>query len=119
MQADHPVLRVLESRSSDDTLVLSVQGEIDIATVDTLAAHFDHICDRADAVTVDLRRVDFMDCLGLRQLLCLHEDAIASGCRVRFIQGPAVVRRVFEMTGTLATLSFADAAALQPALSHA
>jgi anti-sigma B factor antagonist len=119
MQTERPVLRVLESRSADDTLVLSVQGEIDLATVDTLAMHLHHVCDRADAVTVDLRRVAFLDCLGLRQLLCLHEDGIASGCRVGFIQGPPAVRRVFEMTGTLATLSFSDAAALQPAALHA
>ena len=119
MQPDRPVLRVLESRSADDTLVLSVQGEIDLATVGTLAEHLDHVCDRADAVTVDLRRVAFLDCLGLRHLLCLHEEGVASGCRVGFIQGPPAVRRVFEMTGTLATLSFADAAPLQPVASHA
>ena len=91
MQPDRPVLRVLESRSADDTLVLSVQGEIDLATVGTLAEHLDHVCDRADAVTVDLRRVAFLDCLGLRQLLCLHEEGVASGCRVGFIQGPPAV----------------------------
>ena len=119
MQGEHPVLRILESRSADDTLVLSVQGEIDLATVDTLAAHLDHVCDRADAVTVDLRRVTFLDCLGLQRLLCLHEDGIARGCRVGFIQGPTVVRRLFEMTGTIATLSFSDATALQPAALHA
>jgi anti-anti-sigma factor len=119
MQPDRPVLRVLESRSADDTLVLSVQGEIDLATIGTLAAHLDHVCERADAVTVDLRRVGFLDCLGLQHLLLLHEAGIASGCRVGFIQGPPAVRRVFEMTGTLATLSFSDAAPLQPAVSHA
>ena len=107
---DQPVLRVLESRNADDTLVLSVQGEIDLATVDTLAAHLDHICDRADAVTVDLRRVTFLDCLGLKALLGLHEEGLERGCRVGFIQGPTVVRRVFELTGTLQRLSFADAA---------
>jgi anti-sigma B factor antagonist len=107
---DQPVLRVLESRSSDDTLVLSVEGEIDLATVGTLAAHLDHICDRADSVTVDLRRVSFLDCLGLRELLVLHEAGLASGCRVGFIQGPDTVRRVFELTGTLSRLSFAQAA---------
>ena len=73
MQIDQPVLRVLESRNANDTLVLSVQGEIDLATVDTLSAHLDHICDRTDAVTVDLRRVAFLDCLGLKALLGLHE----------------------------------------------
>ena len=119
MQPDRPVLRVLESRSADDTLVLSVQGEIDLATIGTLAQHLDHVCERADAVIVDLRRVAFLDCLGLRHLLCLHEAGVASGCRVGFIQGPAAVRRVFEMTGTLTKLSFSEAAPLEPAASHA
>jgi|SRR5215207_8986709 len=108
MQEDQPVLRVLESRAADDTLVVSLQGEIDLATVGTLAGHLDHICERADAVTVDLRRVGFLDCLGLRQLLCLHDEGLAGGCRVRFVHGPDVVRRVFEMTGATGTLSFSD-----------
>ena len=113
------MLRVLESRTDDDTLVLSVQGEIDLATVDTLAAHLDGICERADSVTVDLRRVAFLDCLGLRRLVVLHEQGLASGCRVRFIQGPPAVQRVFEMTGTLAMVSFIDGRALQPAVNTA
>ena len=118
MKADQPVLRVLESRSADGALVLSVQGEIDLATVGTLAAHFEHICDRADAVTVDLRRVTFLDCTGLRHLIELHREAVAGGCRVRFIEGAAPVRRVFELTGTAALLSFGDGdgAALSPAV---
>jgi anti-sigma B factor antagonist len=110
MQPDHPVLRVLESRRNDDTLVVSVEGEIDLATAPTLAAHLDHICDRTDAVTVDLRRVGFLDCVGLRELLELHEQGLESGCRVGFIQGPERVRRVFELTGTLSRLAFAEAA---------
>ena len=110
MKPDRPVLRVLESRRADDTLVVSVEGEIDLATVDTLAQHFDHICDRAPAVTVDLRRVAFLDCLGLRALVGLHEQGLARDCHVGFIQGPEVVQRVFELTGTLSRLSFAEAA---------
>ena len=109
MQGDQPVLRVLESRSDDETLVLSVQGEIDLATVGTLHQHLDHVCDRASSVTVDLRRVGFLDCGGLRELLGLHEQGVAAGCQVGFIQGPSVVRRVFELTGTISTLSFSDA----------
>ena len=107
---DQPVLRVLESRTADDMLVLSVQGEIDLATVATLAAHLDQVCERESAITVDLRRVTFLDCLGLRELLVLHEEGLASGCRVAFIQGPTHVRRIFELTGTLDRLSFARAA---------
>ena len=107
---DQPVLRVLESRRADDTLVLAVEGEIDVATVATLAAHLDHVCDRAPAVLVDLRRVGFLDCVGLRELVCLHEQGLDRDCHVGFVQGPETVRRVFELTGTLSRLSFAEAA---------
>jgi anti-anti-sigma factor len=110
MQPEQPVLRVLESRRADETLVLSVEGEIDLATVGTLSRHFDRICDRAPAVTVDLRRVAFLDCLGIRELVGLHEQGVARGCRVGFIQGPDPVRRVFELTGTISRLPFAEAA---------
>ena len=117
MNEDQPVLRVLESTTDDGTLVLSVQGEIDLATVSTLAAHLDHVCDRAEAVTVDLRRVGFIDCLGLRHLLSLQAVGDACGCRVGFIQGPPPVRRVFELTGTIAQLSFVDGAARRTAVA--
>ena len=110
MQPDHPVLRVLESRRADGTLVVSVEGEVDLATAPTLARQFERIFDRADTVLVDLRRVHFLDCVGLRELLCLHEDGLERGCRVGFVQGPESVRRVFELTGTLSRLSFAEAA---------
>jgi anti-sigma B factor antagonist len=59
-------------------------------------------------VTVDLRRVSFLDCLGLRLLLEQDERSRARGLRVDFIQGPPAVRRVFELTGTLDRLRFVD-----------
>jgi anti-anti-sigma regulatory factor len=54
--------------------------------------------------------VGFLDCLGLRLLVQTHAAAQADGCRVEFIQGPSHVRRMFELTGTLAALSFAETA---------
>ena len=109
-QEERPVLRVLEATRADGRLVVAVQGDIDMATVDTLASHLDRIFERARAVTVDLRRVGFLDCLGLRLLVQTHAAAHAEGCRVEFIQGPSHVRRMFELTGTLAALSFAETA---------
>jgi anti-anti-sigma factor len=101
---------VLEATRADGTLVLSVQGDVDMATIDTLAAHLDRICERTGAVTVDLRRVGFLDCLGLRLLVDMHDQATAHGCKVEFIQGPEPVRRMFELTGTLEHLPFAGTA---------
>jgi anti-sigma B factor antagonist len=107
MQGHEPVLRIME-RIEDDGVVLTVQGEVDLATVDTLGSRLADVCARNDAVTVDLRRVDFLDCLGLRVLIAQHHEAATSGCHVDFIQGPPVVRRVFELTGTLTALPFVE-----------
>ena len=62
-------------------------------------------------VTVDLRRVEFLDCLGLQALLEQHERSTAHGRRIDFVQGPPAVRRLFELTGTLGRLSFVEPAA--------
>ena len=105
MEGDQPVLRVMD-QTSDDVIVVTVQGELDIATADLLADRLTDICRRSDAVTIDLRRVSFLDCAGLRLLLTVHTDAAARGRQVDFIQGPRAVERLFELTGTLETLPF-------------
>ena len=103
---DEPVIRIMERTTSAGGVVLTIQGEIDIATVDTLRARFSDACERG--VTVDLRRVSFIDCLGLKALLEQHDRSARRGLRVDFVQGPAAVRRVFEITGTLDRLSFVE-----------
>jgi anti-anti-sigma factor len=105
----------MERRRASGAVFLTVQGEVDVATVGVLAERLGDVCEPDGAVTVDLRRVGFMDCLGLRVLLDLHERGIARGCRVEFIQGPAQVRRLFEITGTLEALSFVEAGAREDA----
>ena len=106
MQVDDPVIRIMERTTSVGAVILTVQGEIDIATVDTLRARLAEAC-KGD-VTVDLRRVDFLDCLGLALLLEQHGRSTRRGLRVDFVQGPPAVRRLFELTGTLDRLSFVE-----------
>jgi anti-anti-sigma factor len=109
-----PFLRVLEYRAFDGGTVFAVEGELDLATVDQLERALAGICRRADAVTVDLRRVHFLDCVGLRALLNLDHAGAAHDCRVEFIQGPDAVARVFELTGTAGQLAFVPAASAPP-----
>jgi anti-anti-sigma factor len=111
LQVEEPVLRIMGRTTNAGTVVLTVQGEIDIATVGTLQSRLAEVCDGAGDVTVDLRRVDFLDCLGLRVLLEQHERSAQRGFRIDFVQGPARVRRVFELTGTLDRLYFVEVAA--------
>jgi anti-anti-sigma factor len=108
MQVEEPVLRVMERIEDDGGVVLTVQGEVDMATVWTLESRLAAVCARNDAVTVDLRRVTFLDCAGLRLLLDQHAEGAARGCRIDFIQGPPAVRRLFELTGTLEALPFVE-----------
>ena len=109
MQVDEPVLRIMERTTSVGAVILTVQGVIDIATVDTLRARLTDACERD--VTVDLRRVDFLDCLGLALLLEQHDRSTRRGFRVDFVQGPPAVCRLFELTGTLDRLSFVELSA--------
>jgi anti-anti-sigma factor len=108
---EQPFLRVLEFKAFEGGVVFAVAGEIDLATVGQLNRSLHGVWHRADAVTVDLRRVSFIDCVGLRALLDLSEEGAERGCRVEFIHGPRAVRRVFELTGAVHQLSFVDAAA--------
>jgi anti-anti-sigma factor len=109
VQQEKPFLRVLEIRDFESGAVFAVEGEIDLATVDHLTRAVDGAWQRAEAVTIDLRRVSFIDCVGLRALLDLSGDGNERACRVEFIQGPRPVQRVFELTGALQQLSFVDA----------
>ena len=110
MQVEEPVLRIMERTTNAGTVVLTLQGEIDIATVDSLRSRLADACATAGDVTVDLRRVSFLDCVGLRVLLEQHERSAQRGFRVDFVQGPAPVRRVFELTGTVDRLYFIEVA---------
>ncbi len=119
MQEEKPFLRVLEFRAFDSGVVFAVEGEIDLATVDQLTRAIDGVWHRAETATIDLRRVSFIDCLGLRALLELSREGAERGCRVEFIQGPRAVKRVFELTGALEQLSFVDAASPPVAVTSA
>jgi anti-sigma B factor antagonist len=119
LQPETPFLRVLEFRAFEGAVVFAVQGEIDLATIDQLTGPLDGVWERADAVTVDLRRVSFIDCLGLRSLLELSTEGATHGCRVEFIQGPGPVARVFELTGAAHQVAFVDAVSPPAAVTTA
>ena len=81
-------------------MILTVQGEIDIATVDTLSARLTEVLRAAGDVTVDLRRVAFSTASACAAAPA-HDRSAPQGPRVDFVQGPPAVRRLFEPTGTL------------------
>ncbi|WP_229075905.1 STAS domain-containing protein [Actinoplanes sp. DH11] len=81
---------------------LTVTGEIDMATVEPLAASLRELLARRDLaeVLVDLAEVVFCDASGVRALSEAYARANTAGIRMRVLNARGITRRVLEITGT-------------------
>ncbi len=100
-----PPLRI-DTVERGGSLVLVVQGELDIATSPLL----DEALARARAtdaanIVVDLLAVSFIDSTGLHVLI-RHTRADEGRARVRLTRGSPQTQRVFELSGALEYLPF-------------
>jgi anti-anti-sigma factor len=91
--------------SDDQTQVLSVQGELDLATADSLyrrgrAA----IGCRAQLLLLDLTDLSFCDACGLSALVRIANEAEAAGCRYGLIAPHPLVVKMLRITGLNARL---------------
>lgn len=90
--------------------IVALRGELDIATAPAAEELLREAALHAPRVILDLRRLSFMDCSGLRVVL----DADAglrrrgSGRRLVVVGGGGQVRRLFALTGMAAHLSLVD-----------
>src|SRR3954452_15292259 len=81
-------------RRAGDACIVAPAGEIDLATIDALAAELQDARGEADVVYLDLREVSFMDSAGLR--LVIETDRL---CELVVVRGPIAVRRIFDLVG--------------------
>jgi stage II sporulation protein AA (anti-sigma F factor antagonist) len=65
----------IDQRSAGSVLILSVTGELDMNTVETLSDRIQQDLDGHDTLLLDLSRLGFMDSSGLRLLIELNERA--------------------------------------------
>jgi anti-sigma B factor antagonist len=92
--------------------VLKLSGELDVATAPDLQAAVVRICSsRTRIVTLDLRKLAFMDSSGLAAIIAASKLCRNLAYEFRLIPGPPAVQRVFELTGVLDRLRFERAAA--------
>ena len=93
--------------------MLTVGGEIDVATVVTLqSAISEALADRPTALVVDLTGVDFLASAGLQVLVATHESIGESAGFAVVADGPATSRPI-QLTGLDQILS------LHPTLAEA
>ena len=80
-------------------VVLTLRGELDLATVPLLQEHLDRAVRGRGTVVIDLSGLRFIDSSGLRVLVRAERQLRASGGRLVLVRGPRAGRRVFELTG--------------------
>jgi anti-anti-sigma factor len=82
-------------------------GELDLETAGGLAESLEALRrSGADDIVLDLSRLRFMDCCGLRLILATNERAGRDGHRFALIPAPPAVQRLFDLTSTAALLPF-------------
>ena len=94
-----PLLR-LERTDRDGVPHLELVGELDLSTASPLKLRLELI-EREEPATmvVDLRRVTFMDSIGLGILLAHRLRGRKVGRELMLIQGPRQIQELFVLTG--------------------
>lgn len=98
------------SRSQGSMQVLSVTGQVDVATTDALAGGIrDALAREPETIVVDLSEVAFFGSGGLSTLLEADGHARACGCRLVVVPGTGVVRSLLDRTKAHRQLTIATA----------
>lgn len=78
--------------------IISLDGELDIATVGRLdAAVATAMRQHPTVIVIDLRKLSFLGATGLRSLLDAYEGCRALGCRLVLVSGGRFVQRIFAI----------------------
>ncbi len=88
----------MDERRVDGTVVLTLRGELDMASVEVVWARLDELRAAGEPALLDLDELDFMDSSGLRLVLNAAEASDASGWPFSLTHGPEQVQRLFEST---------------------
>jgi anti-sigma B factor antagonist len=88
-----------------ETVVL--EGELDFETSFNVEMRLELAISRADAVVVDLSRLEFIDSTGIRTLLEAMKAAEREKTPIQLRPAKPEVQRIFEVAGLLDALPFA------------
>jgi anti-sigma B factor antagonist len=90
----------IAEQSVDGTSVVTVSGEVDVATAPAVRDCLNQVIDRDRGLVVaDLSGVTFIDSTGLGVLIGAHRRCADSGRPLRVVVVEPRIRKVFEITG--------------------
>jgi anti-sigma B factor antagonist len=97
--SDEPVIEfAIEERRLGETVVLTLQGELDLVSAEQVRARLEGLQAAGEPVLLDIDELDFMDSSGLRMVLNAVEASDKSGWPFSVTHGPEQVQRLFEST---------------------
>jgi anti-anti-sigma factor len=86
--------------SGQGRTVVTVQGELDLATADRLWTELEPLLLPQAVVVLDGSEISFLDSSGLRVLLQAGKRAASDGASFRLVAPQPAVQRVLELAGT-------------------
>lgn len=101
MSSEAESIRGFEVAVNSDagSAVVTISGELDIATAERLTKALDGLSvERDGRLVVDLSSVEFMDSTGLRLLITANRTAGEDGYAFAVVTGDSPAKRVFELT---------------------
>jgi anti-sigma B factor antagonist len=102
-------LQVIEDDVDDQTHVLALRGELDVATVPRLAEPLrEALAAGKTAVVIDLGELTFLDSTGLMVLLNGLRRVVRQGGNLAIVCTNPTVLRLFDITGTATTFTVVD-----------
>lgn len=98
----------IERAGEQGRVIVKLQGEIDLATVEKVNQTLSEALTSASDVNVDLSGVSFLDSSGIRALVQAYRQAESAGARLYVTGAQDWVARVLEVTGVAGLLSPRD-----------
>ena len=94
----------IDVRREADRVVLSLVGELDMATAEMLQQAIDGVQESEPLVVLDLQELQFIDSTGLRCVLAALELCKGRGQELAITPGSQQVQRLLSVTGVAAHL---------------
>lgn len=105
-----PEFGIEDHTDADGHVTLRLSGELDTDSVSSLEhAAERHFSSGAQAVTLDLSELLFIDSTGLAAVVLVARLCERDGRSLEIVPGPRAVQRLFEITGLAEVLPFQDA----------
>jgi anti-sigma B factor antagonist len=111
VSGNQPTPFSLEVEDRGGRIVVTVAGELDLATAGELEDVVLPVVRDGRHAVLDLRRLEFMDSSGVRVIVAAHTAAQDSGGRLSLVRAApgSAVQRVLEISGLETILDLVDA----------